>query len=165
MDQIRAFFRVMWQQRFWVLSITALIVASLCWMLAASDIDKQYQAEITKVKGGFQKIQQINSTQFLGNPEVNEKDRKQAQILRKRVLKLWETLYEKQKEEALIWPEEDLKARFVNEISNKQFDDSISRTSRNVYFNYIKENFDDLLTIVKAKDERSSTGSRGGGGE
>lgn len=166
MDQIRTFFRVMWQQRFWVLSITALIIASLCWMLAASDIDKQFQAEITKVNTGFQKVNQINSTQYHGNPEVNEKDRDQAQILRKRVLELWTTLFQKQKEEALVWPEEDLKARFINEIKDKQFDDPISRTSRNVYFNYIKENFEDLLKIVQAKDERSASGSaRRGGGE
>ena len=61
MDQIRAFAKVIWQQRFWVLSVLGLIIAVVCWKLAASALDAQFASRKTTIDGKFAAMTTLES--------------------------------------------------------------------------------------------------------
>jgi len=161
MDKVRTIVRVIWIQRFWVLSLISALVAVLCWNMAAGDL----QAEFTKRKGAidnaYNSVNGIKNEQVHPNDNVNRGDMEQAKQQRGYVLEVWQELYESQRSKVLSWPE-NLGEQFVNYMEKRKFRDNISSEMRGFYHNYIETRFDALLEIVKAK--KMNTGSRSLGG-
>lgn len=164
MDQVRAIAKVIWQQRFWVLSVLGLLIAVICWKMAAGELDAQFTTRKSAIDGMFTAMQGLKGKSVHPNPAVNDKEEaeviKQTQI----VQSVWKTLYSKQKDSVLKWPKE-LGPQFVEYIEKLKFKDPIDSAMRSIYQNYIGKRFDGLLEIVQAqKLAEGSTGAGGGYG-
>lgn len=161
MDQVRAIAKVIWQQRFWVLSVLGLLIAVICWKMAAGELDAQFATRKSAIDGMFTAIQGLKNKSVHPNPVVNETEEavvaEQTQI----VQSVWNTLYNKQKDSVLKWPKE-LGPQFVEYIEKLKFKDPIDSSMRSIYQNYIGKRFDGLLEIVQA--QKLAEGSSGAGG-
>ncbi|MDZ4658236.1 MAG: hypothetical protein SH868_11720 [Bythopirellula sp.] len=160
MDKIRAFAKVIWEQRFWVLSVLGLIVAVVCWKMAAGNLDAQFGTRKSAIDGMFTAMQGLKSKPVHPNPTVIEKDQAEVTKQTEIVQAVWKDLYNKQKESVLKWPKE-LGEQFITYIEKLKFRDDINSSMRSVYQNYIGKRFDGLLEIVKA--QKLAEGSAGGG--
>jgi hypothetical protein len=165
MDKLRAFFKVVWQQRFWVLSVVVVIIAAVCWQMASSALDAEFVANKNTIDGKFKEMSDISSKSVHGNDTVNAKEREQAVIIRDEVLKLWQTMYDRQKEGVLTWPPV-LGDDFLESVEGKRFKDPIDRNMRQRYREYARERFPRLVEIVQAKKmaETDAFGAMGDGG-
>jgi len=151
MDQVRAILRVLWQQRFWVLSVVGVLVVAVCWMMATNHIQAEFTTNKNTITGKFNDMRTISSAQYRGNESVNAKNEQETEKIRKQVLALWKQLYDKQRETVLKWPKV-LGEEFLSTVENLKFQDDIkSPTMRGLYWNYIKNRFNDLVDIVQAK--------------
>ena len=163
MEQLRLILKIVYQQRFWILSVLSVLIAVVCWMLSAQDLDKQYQAEKSKVNTQFSSMRSLNGHPYYPNDGIIEKDREEVRALSAKVLKMWNELYDHQRSEVLYWPKE-LGDQFIQEIGELQFGDKIDQIMCGRYRDYIKDRFDGLLEIVQAKDlgDKGVGGGRGG---
>lgn len=168
MDQVKAFFGVLWAQRFWVLSVVSTIVAVVCWNMAASDISEDFSKRKSAIDNAYNAVNGIKQEIVHPNDDVNDGDRKQAIQQRNLVQQVWKELYEAQRNEVLFWPE-SLGKQFVEYMQGRQFGDSIASEMRGFYQNYINTRFDALLEIIDAKKladgASAGRGGYGGGGE
>jgi hypothetical protein len=166
MDQVRAIAKVIWEQRFWVLSVLGLIVALVCWNMASGSLDARFSERKSAIDGMFTAIQGLKSKPVHPNQIVNEEDQKQVAQQTEYVNEVWQELYNRQKESVLKWPQE-LGPQFLAYIEGMKFRDPISSNMRSVYQNYIDDRFDGLLKIADAQKlaEGSSGGAYGGGGQ
>jgi hypothetical protein len=164
MDKVRAFFRVLWVQRFWVLSVVGVLVAMLSWMMASGSLQEEFAANRGKIDSKFNEMSAISQTTYHGNKGVNEKNLEEASSIRKKVVDLWQKLYDKQREEVLKWPDV-LGEDFLAQVEDKKFQDPINDPDmQQRYWNYIKKRFDGLVEIVDAqKMAPGQAGSYGGG--
>lgn len=151
MDKVRTFFRVLWHQRFWVLTCAALLFGALGWYLGASDVADKFAKQKQDIDSKFSGISTISSNPYHGNEEVNRKDAEQLYQLRQTVMQLWKDLYARQRDQVLQWPAV-LGNDFVERMEDKQFGDSITSDMRRRYLDFIENRFKGLLEIVKAKD-------------
>ncbi|MCA9234727.1 MAG: hypothetical protein KDA44_04625 [Planctomycetales bacterium] len=166
MDQVRTILRVMWQQRFWLLTSIGVLTASLCWMLAAKSVDDEYAKKKTEISGKVSAMRSLAGVPVHGNPRVNEVELARTKDIRDSVQVLWEELYKRQGEQVLKWPAV-LGDEFVKNVDGHKFGSRIDRELRDLYWNYIKDRFDGLLEIVEAKKlvDPSATGEGVIGGE
>ncbi|TWU28267.1 hypothetical protein [Bythopirellula polymerisocia] len=165
MDQIRAILKVMWKQRFWILSVMAVVIALVCWSMAASDLDAKFAQRKTAIQKAFSDMQSLSGQQTYHNNDVIAADKKEVDIQKVHVLDLWKNLYERQRSAVLSWPKE-LGDEFTDYIDKRKFGDSISIKMRTIYQNYIENRIDGLLDIVKAQKIEGTAGAGGyGGGE
>jgi hypothetical protein len=162
MDQVRAIAKVIWQQRFWVLSVLGLIVALVCWNMAAGALDAQFASRKTAIEGQFTEIQTLSNKAVHPNTGVNEVNQEVVDKQVGIVNAVWEELYNKQKESVLKWPKE-LGEDFLSYIETLKFKDPIDSRMRSIYQNYIGKRFDGLLEIVKARKIEGTGGAYGGG--
>lgn len=151
MDQVRAFLRVMWQQRFWVLSVVGILIAAICWMMATGHIQAEFATNKSTINGKFSDMDSIVNASVHGNADVNAKNEVETAKIRKQVLALWKQLYDKQRDAVLKWPAV-LGDEYLSTVENMKFRDEIrSPDMRRLYWNYIKNRFNDLVEIVDAK--------------
>jgi len=154
MDQVRAIALIIWQQRFWVLSVIAVGTIVACWHLASGDLDSRFSSRLSAISGQFNQVKGISSEPFHPNNEVTDADRAQAVLQSKDVYKVWSDLYELQHSEVLHWPD-DLGPEFVKKMEGRKFLDPIDQDMRSIYGEVIEKRFDELLEIVKAKKLKS----------
>lgn len=140
-----------WIQRFWILSVVGVLAAVVCWNIAAGELQRQFAANKSQIETQFGNMSAISQKNVHGNPGVNAKEREEAKKIAASVKKLWQSLFEAQKELVLKWPEAELGSDFVQEIVRKKFGAPISTRMRDRYLNYIKNRFDGLVEIVDAK--------------
>ncbi|QDT72154.1 hypothetical protein [Lacipirellula limnantheis] len=150
MDKVRAFLKAAWLQRFWILSVVGTLAAVVCWMMASGELQRQFTANKTQIDGKFSEMKSIKDKSVHGNPGVNAKEREEAKKIADSVKKLWQSLFDAQREEVLKWPAV-LGADFVTYVENAKFDSQIKPLFRDRYQNYIKNRFDGLVEIVDAK--------------
>lgn len=164
MDQIRAILKVMWKQRFWILSVTAVVIALVCWSMAASDLDAKFAQRKSTIQKAFSDMQNLSSQRTYHNTEVIEADKSAIVTQKGYVLDVWKDLYERQRKAVLSWPKE-LGDEFIEYIDKLKFGDPISFKMRERYQNYIENRFDGLLEIVKAQKIEGAgvAGGYGGG--
>jgi hypothetical protein len=164
MDKVRAIMQVLWVQRFWVLSVVGVLAAVVCWMLAANKLQEQFAAEKSAIETQFKNIQTIQQTAFHGNDVVNTREREEASKIADNVQKLWQRLYEHQRERVLFWPDV-LGNEFLEHIEKRKFNQAISPLMRDRYLNYIETQFDALIEIVDAQEmDAGAAGAFGGEG-
>jgi len=167
MDQVRAVLKVLWVQRFWVLSVLCVVVGTLCWNMAAGELDQEFSSRKSKIESAFTSVGNISREDPHPNNDVINGDTKQAKQQRNYVLKVWQELYERQRASVIKWPE-SISKEFVKYMEGRKFGDRISSEMRGFYLDYVETRFDALLEIVEAKKtaERGSLGRGGGfGGE
>lgn len=161
MDKVRAFLKILWVQRFWVLSVVGTLLVAICWMLAAGKLQAEFTADKGAILAKFGEMDSIKNKPFHGNEGVNAKERKEAGKIAVNVKDLWQKLYEKQREDVLYWPEA-LGKQFLEHIEKKKFDQNISPLMRDRYLNYIETQFDVLVEKVKAQKSATDGSSFGG---
>ena len=158
MDQVKTIALAVWQQRFWVLSVIGILIAVYCWNSATTELAAKFSSNQSVIKGKFSDITNINSESFHPNDSVNQAVLKQVDLQKNMVGKLWNDLYQQQKNEVLFWPE--LGNNFAQRMGEKRFNDDIELDLREQYSNYIKKQFDKLRGIVKASDLSTMRGGR-----
>jgi len=163
MDKVRTFFAILYQQRFWVLSVVGVLVAVVCWMLSAGQLEQEYAKNRSAIDQQFKTISSLNNQPFYPNTEVNKEIKKQTVQLGGMVKNLWRELYDRQRRVVLFWPKV-LGKGFISKVERLKFGDPINRVMRDTYLNYIKERFAGLLKIVKAKKLLGAAGRAGGYG-
>ncbi len=157
MDQVRTIALAVWQQRFWVLSGIGILVALICWNMAATDLQERFSKRKSAIDAKFNAVRSITREAFHPNDDVNKGDLEQVEAQKAYVGKLWAELYQQQKTEVLSWPE--LGDGFARRMENKRFLDKIDKDMREKYQNYIKDQFDALRKIVKANENTSGNRS------
>ncbi len=166
MDQVRATLKVLWEQRFWVLCVIALLVASGVWSLATTDLQRQFAQRKSAIERQFTAIKKLNSQRLHPNEQVIEENRQQLVQESQITLQIWQDLYESQTREVLYWPQDQLRAEFIAEINKLRFGDpfppKLSRMRDN-YWNYIQKRFGSLLKIVAALPLSEERGRTAGG--
>ncbi len=161
MDQVRAIAKVLWEQRFWVLSALGTLVAVACWYLAAGDLQSRFSSRKSAINGQFSSLQALSREPFHPNEEVIEGDLKQTVEQRESVYQVWTDLYEHQRTKVLYWPKDNvLDDEFVDHMESRRFRDKISSDMRN----YIQKRFDGLLEIVQARKTAGKGGRSQPGG-
>ncbi|BBO31806.1 hypothetical protein [Lacipirellula parvula] len=150
MDKVRAFMKVAWTQRFWILSVVGVLAAVICWSMASGNLQRQFTANKTQIDGKFGEMTAITGKQIHGNEVVNAKEREEAKKIANSVKELWQSLFDAQREEVLKWPDV-LGDDFVDYVKNAKFDSQIKPDFRDRYQNYIKNRFEGLVKIVDAK--------------
>jgi hypothetical protein len=163
MDKVRAFMRVVWQQRFWVLSVVGVAAVAVCWMMASNRLQAEFKTNKGAIEGKFNEMSAISGKPFHGNDAVNSREREEAAKIADSVHKLWQTLYNNQRDQALKWPKA-LGPQFLAFIENRKFDTNIPSDLRDKYLNYIKTQFDVLVEMVDAQ-KMADQGDAYGGGE
>jgi hypothetical protein len=169
MDKVRKFLGVVWQQRFWVLVALGALLAVACWAVASGNLQKQFAANVSAIKGHHSSMDKLTGAPVHGNPDVNQKELAGAREVRNQVLRLWQGLYDHQREKVLTWPAV-LGDEFLAYVAQKRFLQDISDPDlRDVYWTYIKNRFDALVDIVHAKKMAETDAAMGmgmgGGGE
>ena len=164
MDQVRAIFGAVWRQRFWVLCVVCLLIGIASWFSASNDVAQRFQTAKSDIGTARSGVQSLTTTQVHGNPDVNSRERQEANELRASVVRLWTRLYDRQRESVLKWPDV-LGDEFVQYIQTKEFGEPISAKYRDTYWNYIKNRFEELVAIVDAKKMPLSAMGGAVGGE
>ncbi len=174
MDQVRVILKLLWRERFWVLSVVGVLLAVICWHFSSGDLDQQFSSRKQAIEGKFSAMRNLIQENPLPNEDVIEGDRQQARQQSKNVLAVWKQLYDRQRNEVLYWPKDSLKPGFIAVIEKLKFRDPFpaqqAKDMRSHYWNYIGSRFDGLLKIVKAlKSEEgasrfSGSARRGGRG-
>ena len=121
MDKVRAFMKAAWIQRFWILSVVGTLAAVVCWMMASGELQRQFAANKTAIDAKFGNMKAISGKDVHGNPAVNAKEREEAKKIADSVKKLWQSLFDAQREVVLKWPDV-LGADFVSYVENAKFD-------------------------------------------
>lgn len=169
MDQVRTILKLIWRERFWVLSVVAVLVAFVCWHMSSSALDTEFSSRKGAIETQFNSMRTLSSEQNHPNNQVNDANREQAREQSKNVLAVWQQLYERQRKEVLSWPKDNLKPEFIEAIEKLKFRDpfppALAEDMRNHYWNYIEKRFDALLDIVKALPTNERGISQFGGGE
>ena len=171
MDQVRTILKVLWQQRFWVLSCIGTLTAVICWMSASGTLVEEFKKRQSSIKGSFSSVQSISGQPQLPNQKVIDGNSEQVNLESKITLSIWEELYGRQHEEVLYWPKDHLDEGFIEEIEKLKFGDTFPNSKAqfmiNNYRNYIGKRFDGMLDIVKALKlaDGARPRSRGGAGE
>jgi len=164
MDQVKAFGKLMWEQRFWVLSALGTIIVLFTWMRATGNLESEFNARKSAIEGKFGQMNKLRTVSVHPNDEVLKEEQAQAQRQREYVLEVWRSFYDRQREEVLNWPKHALGEAFVNYIETRKFRDSILPDMRDIYRNYIRDRFDGLAEIVQAyKQPESGIAGRGVG--
>ncbi len=164
MDKLRAFGKILFEQRFWVLSVLGLSVACVCWWMSAGELQAKFSQRKSAIDSVFSGITRLKGEPACPNEVVNTANQEKVAEQAEYVQEVWKTLYERQREGVLSWPKE-LGDEFIEYIEMLKFRDPIKNEMRTIYQNYIENRFDGLLEIVKAKkDTTGNVGGYGGGG-
>ncbi|MDR2171728.1 MAG: hypothetical protein LBP59_16415 [Planctomycetaceae bacterium] len=141
---------------FWVLVPLVLLLAFIFNFLAVGAISKKFDERkkaLESTKGSVEKIRQDKA-----HPNNNTIDdvNTLTEELRGRFVTAWTTL-EKAQRERNVWPE-DAQAAFIDEVSKLKFGDSISESSRELYFNFMRRHIPKLEARLDRRRVQVNTG-------
>ena len=164
MDQLRT--ALVWLKRhhFWVLCGLVAIIAVGSWAKASGKLSTLFTQNQTAIKGEFGNVKKLRDDPFHPNEDVNTKQQEQTKKQAADVAKLWEQLYNRQREHVLEWPSE-LSKDFRDYVDKLQFGAEIRPDLRNHYQNYIENHFPTLPKQIDARPVDPNTIAGGPGGE
>jgi hypothetical protein len=156
MDQLRT--ALVWLKRhhFWVLCGLVAIIAVASWAKASAKLTALFTTNQNTIKSGFTEIQGVLKDPFHPNEDVNSKQEAQTKQQATDVAKLWQQLYDRQREHVLEWPPE-LSRDFRDYVEKLQFGAEIRSDLRNHYQNYIENHFPALPKQIDARAIDAST--------
>jgi hypothetical protein len=165
MDQVRTALAWLKKHHFWVLSALIPLIMIFCWNKASGKMSALYSKNESEIKGGFTSVDKVKGDPFHPNEDVNTKQEAQTKQQAEDVAKLWQQLYDRQRQHVLEWPVQ-LSKEFRDAVEKLQFGADIPWDLRNHYQNYIENHFPDLPKQIEARaiDETvTGTGGPGGG--
>ncbi len=151
MEQLRTTLAWIVRYHFWLLSGLVPIVAMGSWYVASSDLQEKYTTSKGTIETAFRGQERLSGRSFIANPNVNEKQQSQVDLLAADVTALWQQLYDRQRKEVLKWPSQ-LQKSFRKQVSRLQFGEPIRKDRRAHYTDYIEGRFDDLPKIIDANE-------------
>ena len=165
MDQVRT--ALLWLKRhhFWVLCGLIVMISLFSWMTASGKLRALFAKNESEIKAQFTSVKNVRSDPFHPNEDVNTKQQAQTTEQAAAVGKLWEQLYDRQRQHVLGWPEE-LSREFRAFVEKLQFGADIRSDLRNHYQNYIENHFPALPKEIEARpvDPSVTAGAGGPGG-
>jgi hypothetical protein len=162
MDQVRTALAWLKRYHFWVLTVLAVLIALGCWWSASNKMSAKYALDQKTIADGFGQVNTLKSASFHPNQTINDHQIGEIKKLSESVAKLWQTLYDKQRENVLQWPT-SLSKSFRDAVEKMQFDEEIPRELRDNYQNYIQQHFPELPKQIGARPlDPSETGGAGG---
>jgi hypothetical protein len=151
MDQLRKVFGWLKRQHFWVLSLVVALVALGCWWSGAGTLSKEFTTNQTTIVGQFTTLTGLKNQQFHPNATINERQIAETKKQSEDVKKIWQQLYDRQREDVLEWPSA-LSQRFRDTVEKLKFGDPITPPSLlGDYQNYAERYFPELPKIVGAR--------------
>src|SRR6266576_3625551 len=162
MDQLRT--ALVWLKRhhFWVLCGLVAIIAVASWAKASAKLTTLFTTNQNTIKSGFSQVKDVRKDPFHPNDDVNSKQQAQTKQQADDVAKLWQQLYDRQREHVLEWPPE-LSKDFRDYVEKLQFGAEIRSDLRNHYQNYIENHFPALPKQIDARPIDASTVAGPGG--
>jgi hypothetical protein len=166
MDQLRT--ALIWLKRhhFWVLCGLVAIIAFTSWAKASGKLTALFTTNQSAIKKEFESVQGLRKDPFHPNEDINTKQQAQTKQQAADVQKLWQQLYDRQREHVLEWPTELIKD-FRDNVDKLQFGAEIRSDLRNHYQNYIENHFPTMPKRIDARaiDPGTMSGGPGGGPE
>lgn len=166
MDQIRTALAWLKRHHFWVLTGLIALIALGCWWKGTSTFSAKYDTDQKMIQAEFTNLKTERDKPFHPNEGINQRQGTEVTKQSADVLKVWEKLYDKQRQSVLKWPDQ-LAPEFRNDVEKKQFGDDIGTFNRNIYQNYIEQHFPELPKIIGAREmlptETGAGGMEGGG--
>ena len=98
MDQLRTALGWLKRHHFWVLSGLAALIALGCWWSGTGSLSKQFDTNQKTIKTEFTNLESVKSASFHPNEAINERQATETKTQTAGVTKLWEQLYERQRE-------------------------------------------------------------------
>lgn len=166
MDQVRAVLGWFKRQHFWVLSILIVLIFTGCWWVASGKAFALFTANSSTIKGGFAEIDTVRNVPFHPNEVINKRQAEENTKQLDSVKKIWQTLYDKQSEQVLKWPQE-LSQAFRDAVDKlPALTGEIPEDLRDNYQNYIERHFPALPNQIGAQplDINAPAGLGGGMG-
>jgi hypothetical protein len=177
MDQLKEYFAVAVKYGFWIGSGTVFLCSLLFWYLSTSTLATEAEKQTSSIKASISTVSQIQSELSVHpNAQSHAEMEKLIEDRQNQVLQSWETLFERQSE-ILVWPEDVLTKRFVDQYRNKipieyyveyptPEADSLTTSMRSTYAKHIKNELPDLAEIAGTEwtaDFETSTSAGGMG--
>ncbi|MFV2067443.1 MAG: hypothetical protein ACC645_10720 [Pirellulales bacterium] len=159
MDQIKKFMAWLAKYHFWLLSVLAVVICFVGWYLASSGLTTKFDNNKRAVEAQFGNLRTVRSEEAHPNQAINDGILKQTDQQRRRVYDVWQSLYDKQKEEVLFWPKA-LGEKFIQRVEGLKFGARLEQTMRERYMNYIKTRFEQLPLIVGASQQTTVGSAR-----
>ncbi len=165
MDQLRTALTWLQRQHFWVLSVLAPLIALGCWWKASGQLGSAYAANQSAINAEFTSVQGLRKDPFHANDAINEKQAAQTKLESESVAKLWQQLYDRQREHVLTWPVPPLSKEFGDYVEKLQFGANIPDGLRSNYRDYVFRHFRELPKQIEARELEVSGTNGGPGGE
>ncbi len=150
MEQLNKILTGLKKYHFWVLCTVVVALALIVWNMAAASLSTEFETNSRKITSLKNDLERIERTPDHPNNNVLEGIEKQTSVLRGRVARLWQQLYSRQREEVLKWPPA-LGSDFIQRVNREKFGADLPFAFRERYQNYVKERFEELREIVKAR--------------
>jgi hypothetical protein len=150
MDQLKVFLAVLKKQHFWVMGGLALVVGLIGWFVATSKLRAEYAANRSKVEAEFKELDQLRS-QERENQDWSVGVQAETAVLKVKVKDAWEDVYAEQRDKVLKWPKV-LGPDFLQIVPELLPNEDIPVDQRERYWNYVQEEFPELLKIVDARN-------------
>src|SRR6187455_1343033 len=103
MDQLRTALVWLKKHHFWVLCALAALISLGSWAKASGKLKTLFNANQSAIKSEFTNVQNVRKEPFHANEEVNSKQEAQTKQQAADVAKLWQQLYDRQREHVLEW--------------------------------------------------------------
>ena len=158
MDQLKTQLAALKQHSFWVMCVGILIVSVVSWYMSVSSLDQQKDQRLTEIKGKFTALGGLKTSNPLHPNETTNKGMDELNLrLAQQIADGWRKQYELQ-EKVLVWP--DFGQEFQDAVTplrpiesiplNYGADKDINVGLRDIYRNFIIDQFPELAKIIGA---------------
>src|SRR3990172_2528028 len=103
MDQLRVALRWLKAQHFWVLTVVAVIVATVSWYFASGKLISEFESNKQQIVAQFTAQSSLQQQPFHPNHQIIERQQAEIDKLWDNVQAAWHQLYDRQREEVLKW--------------------------------------------------------------
>jgi hypothetical protein len=180
MDQLKDIFAKAMKHGFWIGSAVVFLCSLGFWYLSTSKLADESEKQTSSIKSSIMTVSNIQAELSTHPNEISHA--RMQELIKDRqnqVLESWETLFERQRE-ILVWPEEELTKRFVDQFRDKipievyvpfptPESDELTTSMRSTYAKHIKDELPDLAEIAGTEwlaefSTSNATGMMGRGG-
>src|SRR5262245_22674382 len=135
MDQLRTALAWLKRYHFWVLSVLIALVCVACWYKGSTNMNARYTKDQGTITGQFTTVKNLRNQPFHANDDVNAKQSAQTKKQGEDVEKLWQQVFNRQRDHVLKWPAQQLSPEFIKYVEKLQFGADIPSELRHNYQN------------------------------
>jgi hypothetical protein len=151
MDQLRVALSWLKRHHFWVLSVLIALIAFGSWWSGAGAMSQDFAKNQQTIKSEFDSVRSLRNEPFHANDKINERQTEENKKQGEDVKKLWQQLYDRQREGVLVWPSK-LGPEFLEYVEKLQFGADIPQHLRERYQNYVELYFPEMPAKINARE-------------